>query len=86
MYAAFVVGHHLVHIGQSQTKAFDVVEAAGGYTVELLEDVLQVVLADADAVVLDADADAVFFPRFPSSPLVITHPCCILVRCPSGCR
>ena len=51
MYAAFVVGHHLVHIGQSETKAFDVVEAAGGYAVELLEDVLQVVLADADAVV-----------------------------------
>ena len=46
---------HLLDVGQSETKAFHVVLVAGMYAVELVEYLLQVLLLDAQAVVLNGE-------------------------------
>ena len=45
-----MVGNDLFHISQSQAEAFYIVEVAGMYAIELLENLLQVLLLDADIV------------------------------------
>ena len=54
---AVVQLHHLLHVGQAESEALDVVLVAGMHAIELVEDALQVVLLYADAVVGDADAE-----------------------------
>ena len=45
----------LAHIGQAQTEAFHVVHIAGGHAEEAIEYLFQILLLDADTIVLDGD-------------------------------
>lgn len=47
--------HHLVHVSQTQAKTLHVVAVAGRDAIEFLKNLLQVVAAYADAIVLDCD-------------------------------
>ena len=53
---ALVVGDDFLDVCETESESLDVVDVAGVYAVELLEYLLQVFAFDADAVVLDADA------------------------------
>ena len=59
MDGAAVVGDDLLDVGESEAESLDVVHIACVYTVELFEYLLQVVALDADAVVLQRDAEPV---------------------------
>ena len=52
---------NLLDVGQTQTEAFHVVYVAGMHAVEFVEHFLDVVLLDALAIVLDAEAQVLAF-------------------------
>ena len=56
---AFVLCDDFLHVGESQTESFDIVEVACVDTIEFVEDTFDVVFLDADSVVLYGDDKSV---------------------------
>ena len=53
--------HHLVHIGQTEAEALHVVTVARVHAVELVENLLQVALGNAQTVVADGNHEMTVF-------------------------
>ena len=61
---AIVQVYYLLYVGQTQSEAFYIMDIAGVDTVELLENLLQVVLLDTDTGIADREVEVgVVIPR-----------------------